>query len=250
MNSSARTGLLAVTALALSACSTLYTLDVSSYSDPSMELDNTYVLLSGGGELDINSPEFDEYAAQIERALEPKGYRRLGEADLETAALGIYVSVGVGDPSKRIHTVSRGFYESPYAENSQAAVRASGNSGAGRGGQSSAQPTPVTPPTAELLTGYEESGFATTVYTKYLHLLAIDFQSFIKEVATVGRANAKHKAVWSIDIETTGQPKDLSEVVPVMVAAGQRYVGDNTEGIVQVKMSGNDKRIEAIKGQR
>ena len=54
----------------------------------------------------------------------------------------------------------------------------------------------------------------------------------------------------SIDIETTGQPSDLADVVPVMVAAGQPYLGASTEDVVQIKINSSDSRIAAIKGGR
>lgn len=243
----ARNGTTVILALSLSACGTLYKLEVAAASDPSANFDKTYVLLSGNSGLDMKSPEFNEYSAQIERALSLKGYQRLGEDQLSAAAVGIYLSVGMGDPSRRVHTVSQGLYETPYAENSTAVVRASGNNSGGGGQSGQQQSNPVSTPAPEVLTGYQNTGFATTVYTKHLSLVAIDFPSFVSDVARVGRENAKPRTIWSIDVETTGQPSDLSEVVPVMIAAATPYVGTTTDGFVQVKLSSDDKRIQAIK---
>lgn len=252
MKSPTRIGVAAGVALALSGCGTLYTLDVTAYNNPNLELelDKTYVILSGNPDINVNSPEFQAYADQVERALSPKGYRRLTEDGVSSAALGVYVSVDVGDASKRFHKVSTAVYETPYAENSTDVLRSSGNSQASRGGtgQQGQQPTPVNAPAREVLAGYEEAGFATTVYTKHLNLVAIDLQKYIEDIASVGRTDAVPKEVWSIDVETTGQPKNLDEVVPVMVAAGQPYVGASTEDVITVKMSETDRRIDAIRG--
>lgn len=249
MNSPTRIGVAAGVALALSGCGTLYTLDVTAYNNPNLELDKTYVVLSGNTELDVNSPEFQEYADQVERALSPKGYRRVDEDQLSKAALGIYVSFGVGDPAKRMQAVNTAIYERPFRENSSTTVRTSGiGGGTGSGGGSSGQQTPARLPEAEILTGFEKSGYATTVYTKSLNLVAIDLQEYISSIAKVGRSEAVPREVWSIDVETTGQPSDLSDVVPVMVAAGQPYVGDSTDTVVTVKMSDSDRRIDAIRG--
>ena len=106
MKSPSRIGIAAGVALALSGCGTLYTLDVTAYNNPNLELDKTYVVLSGNPNLDVNSVEFQEYAAQVERALSPKGYRRIDEDQLSDAALGVYISFGVGDPSKRVQAVN------------------------------------------------------------------------------------------------------------------------------------------------
>ncbi len=93
---------------------------------------------------------------------------------------------------------------------------------------------PVVTPTPEILAGFEETGFATTVYTKHMNLIAVDLQKYIRDIATVGRTKAVPKEIWSIDIETTGQPGDLSEAFPVMIAAAQPYLADSTEDFVQV----------------
>lgn len=245
---SARVGIVAFMSVFLSGCGTLYKLDVIAAADSSKSFAKTYVLLPGSPELDIESADFDSYAAVVERSLEPMGYIRQDVDQLSFAALGIYVSAGIGNASKRVHTVTQPIVETPYPENSPGAVRSSGSSsGSGGSGQSTGQqPPPATMPTREVLTGYQRSGFVTTVYTKYLSLRAIDLPGFAEEVARVGRDNAVPVTIWSIDVETTGQPSDLNEVVPVMVAGGQAYIGKTTNGYVQLKISSTDKRIRAI----
>lgn len=243
----ARVGIVAFMSVFLSGCGTLYKLDVIAAADSSKSFAKTYVLLPGSPELDIESAEFDNYAAIVERSLEPMGYRRQDVDQLSSAALGIYVSAGIGNASKRVHTVTQPIIETPYPENSPSTVRSSGgSSGGGGSGQSSQPPPPVTMPTREVLTGYQRSGFVTTVYTKFLSLTAIDLPSFAAEVARVGRENAVPETIWSIDIETTGQPSDLNEVVPVMLAGGQAYIGKATNGYVHLKISSTDKRVQAI----
>lgn len=231
--------------LAISGCGTLYKLDVTAYNNPNIEVGKSYVVLSGNPDLSVSSPEFIGYANQVEKALEPKGYRRVQDGDLSVAELGIYVSMSISDPTKRYHSVRTAVYESPYPQESASQVRASGGGNPGGGGTSGAQTMPATPPQEEL-SAVEEQGFATTVYTKHLNLVAIDLQKYIKDIAEQGRQEAVPAEVWSIDIETTGQPRDLGEVFPVMMAAGQPYVGDSTKDVVQLKMSGSDKRVSEI----
>lgn len=228
----------------LSGCGTLYVLDVIAAADSSKSFAKTYILLPGSTDLDIESAEFNSYADVIERSLEPMGYVRQDVDQLSSAALGIYVSTGISNASKRVHTVSQPIVETPFPENSPSAVRSSGGS-SGSGGANQ-PPPPVTAPTREVLSGYQRTGFATTVYTKYLSLTAIDLPGFAEQVARVGRENAVAATIWSIDVETTGQPSDLYEVVPVMVAGSQAYIGKTTNGYVQSKISGTDKRVRAI----
>jgi hypothetical protein len=244
MKSIAHVGGITGVALGLSACGTLYRIDVTAYNDPKVELEKTYVVLSGTPEIQVNSPEFNVYADQVERALAGKGYRRLAANELADAALGIYFSADIGDPSKRYHTVATGFYESPYAENPTSVVRSSGQNSGGQ------RPPPPPPPPPEALTGYEETGFATTVFTKHLNLVAVDLQEYLKDIAALGREQAVPREIWSIDIETTGKPADLMEAVPVMLAAGQPYLAESTDDVVQVKLSDSDSRVGQIKGSK
>lgn len=245
MQSFIRTSAIAGLALVFSGCGTLYKLDVVSYSNPNDELDNTYVILSGNPELNVNSPEFEVYASQVERAIEPKGFQRLPADDLSAAALGVYLSVAIGDASKRYHKVSTGIYERPDGEEVSAVVTPKGTSGPNTGGGVG---NVVTTPRPEQLTGYEEKTFATTVYTKHMNLVAVDLQQYINDIKEVGRNEAVPKEVWSVDVETTGKPSDLSEVLPVMLAASQPYVAHKTDDVVHVKMNGTDSRIRQIKG--
>lgn len=226
-------------------CGTLYKLDVTAYSNPNPELDKTYVILSGSPDLSVNSPEFAAYADQVERAIEPKGYRRLPEEDISSAAIGVYLTATVGDPGKRYHKVAQGIYERPAGEEVSGVVQKSG-SPSGPGGGSTGNV--VVSPRPEQLTGYEQKSFATTVYTKHLNLVAVDLQQYISDIKAYGRSAAIPKEIWSIDIETTGTPSDLNEVLPVMLAAGQPYVEDSTDEVVRVKIGGADKRISAIRG--
>ena len=236
-------------AIGLSGCGTLYKLDVVAFSEPDYDLGKTYVVLSGNPNVSVDSPEFNEYAAQVERALSAKGYERVGEEDLSNAALGIYLTADISDPSKRYHEVKTGVYEKPYALENEGAI--SRTSGAGStGGQSGGQPTPVAVPRQEQLSGYEKAGFATTVYTKHLNMTAIDLQQYIKDIEKSGNTTATPKEVWSVEIETTGKPSNLAEVVPIMLAAGQPYVAVSTKDVVQIKMNETDKRIDAIRNSR
>lgn len=247
MHSVTRISAAVAIAVGLGGCGTLYKLDVVAFSEPDYDLGNTYVVLSGNPNVSIDSPEFNDYADQVERALSAKGYQRVGEEGLSTAALGIYLTADISDPSKRYHEVKTGVYESPYALENQTAITRSGTNTSG--GQSGGQPTPVPIPREELLAGYEKAGFATTVYTKHLNLTAVDLQKYMQDIAKVGNSTATPKEVWSIEIETTGKPSNLAEVIPVMLAAGQPYVADSTQDVVRIKMNESDKRIDAIRGK-
>ena len=241
MNSLLRISGVACLVLNLSACGTLYKLDVYAVNDPNQDLDKTYVILSASPELGIDSPEFKTYADQVEKVLASKGYARSDGEDLSTVALGVYLSAYISDPSKKYHSVQTILRESSANDESE--------SGKLRSSMGSGQNNPMVIESLpeDDLSGASETGFATTVFTKHLNLIAFDLQKYLQDIETEGRESAVPMEVWSVDVETTGSPADLSKVVPVMVAAAEPYITERTDDVVRVKLNGTDKRISAIR---
>ena len=241
MNSLLRICGVACLVLNLSACGTLYTLDIYAVNDPTQDLDKTYVVLSASPELSIDSPEFQAYADQLEKVLASKGYERSDGEDLSTVALGVYLSANIGDPSKKYHSVQTNVYQSSSNdERDPSALRPERDDG-------SKGPMALPTQTEDSLHGVAESGFATTVFTKHLNIIAFDLQKYLQDIETEGRESAVPVEIWSVDVETTGSPADLSEVVPVMVVAAEPYIAERTDDVVRVKLNGTDKRISAIR---
>ena len=240
-----------ICAIVLSGCGTLYKLDVTAFSDPDHELGKTYVILSSSPKIDINSPDFQEYANQLERALAEKNYQRVPGTDLEDVALAIYLQADISDPEKRYHSVTTAMTEPAYDEavTREASSGSGGQGGGGSPGQPTMQTQSVEPPPPEVLVGYEKQQFATTVYQKHLSIQAIDLQRYISDVQQLGRDKAVPHEVWSVDVETTGSPSELDAVVPVMIAAAQPYIGANTDDRVRIRMGESDGRIKTIRGK-
>ena len=240
-----------VFAFVLSGCGTLYKLDVTAFGDPVHELGRSYVILSSNPDIDMNSPAFDAYAGQLERALAEKDYQRVPGDNLQDVALAVYLDADISDPEKRYHVVKTAMVEPAYDEAvTREAPRGSGGQGGGGGSSNRAtsQTQSVEPPPPEVLTGYEKQQFATTVYEKRLSIQAIDLQRYINDVQQVGRDKAVPHEVWSVEVATTGSPSELDEVVPVMIAAAQPYLGGVKADKVRVNMNETDSRIRTIRG--
>ena len=241
MNSVIRICGVACLVLNLGACGTLYKLDVYAVNDPNQDLGKTYVILSASPELGIDSPEFKAYASQVENALEDKGYVRSDGKDLSTVALGIYLSANISDPSKKYHAVQTVLRESSANDESESGTLRS-SMGSGQNNPMGIESLPE-----DDLSGASETGFAITVFTKHLNLIAFDLQKYLQDIETDGRESAVPAEVWSVDVETTGSPGDLSKVVPVMVAAAEPYITERTDDVVRVNLNGTNKRISAIR---
>jgi len=238
-------------ALTLGGCGTLYKLDVAAYSTTGESPGNTYVILSADPDMSINSPEFELHANQLERALGSKGFQRVPGDELDKAALGIYVSANISDPSKVFHTVSRPVYDPGANEDLGSAAKSlgEGNRRSSQAGGSEGFENKLPPAPKERLEGIEENSFATTVYTKQLNLVAVDLQRYLNDIRSLGRSEASPIEVWSVDIESTGQPSDLAAVIPIMIAAAQPYIADETGDVIRVKLTETDQRVSRIKGE-
>ena len=235
------------TALCLSACGTLYKLEVTAYSDPSNEIGNTYVIVSGDSAVSVRSPEFNVYADQLERALVSTGYRRVPEEQLSSADMAIYISAAVDGPTKAYYQANRPIYETVHDDSPVRGARGTGSTTSEIQQQVARVAAARETPPPEALIGNEELPFSRTVYTRHLSVVAVDLQAYLKEIAAVGRPDAKKREIWSVDVKTTGSSRDLAEVVPVMIAAALPYFGTSTEKDVHINMDGLDKKVRAIK---
>jgi hypothetical protein len=234
--------------LTLSACGTLYKMDVAAYSSTSDSLGNTYVILSADPKFTIGSPEFELHADQLERALDAKGFQRVSGDNLAEAALGIYLSTSISDPSKVFRYSAAPVYSESSTESMESANKDSSSTGRTKMVTNGMFDTLPGAPT-ETLDGYQQNGFATTVYTKQMNLIAVDLQRYLQDIQSRGRSDASPIEVWSVDIQCTGQPSSLSEVIPVMIAAAEPYIADETGDVVRVRLSETDKRVSRIKGE-
>ena len=161
----------------------------------------------------------------------------------------MYMYVEISDPAKRYHQVNNAVMETGYDTTTTRESQTVGNNqGGGSQGQGGSQTRSVEPPRPDMLIGYETQQFATTVYAKHLRIRAVNLHRYAKDIEQFGRDKAVPQEIWSVEVETTGRPSDLGEVVPVMIAAAQPYIVVSTNDNVRVRLGETDSRIRAIKG--
>jgi hypothetical protein len=234
--------------IALTGCGTLYTLDVTANSNESIDSEKTYIVVSGSPGLPAESPAFDAYAAQLEKVLADHGYTRVDSDDFDKASIAVYLTAAISEPGKEYHTVRTSQKETIDPEFASSAVRSSGNKAQSSSGGGSSSPVEYAP--AERLTGYQQAKFATTVYTKYLNLVAIDLADYLEDVNTKGKSEAVPEELWSVDVTTTGSPDSLDEAMPVMLAAAKPYIGSDSDEPVRVSLDESSRAVAAIRGKR
>jgi hypothetical protein len=234
--------LLGMTVLAvLSGCGTLYELEVRAVNPESSKLEGTYVLIPQTSDIDRESAEFMKFADQIERGLANSELQRLPSAQLADADMIIVVDYQVGDPELVGHSSEVPMFQSRGSVESEEGAKETG--GRPRPSQGANAPTGVVdaPPTKELV-GTQAYTFVRTVYWRELSLRAITFDWDGSDFSSISRTGS----LWIVMVSSLGSSGDLNEVMPVMIAAVQPYIGVHSEELIVEKMNGIDKRIKAI----
>ena len=94
------------------------------------------------------------------------------------------------------------------------------------------------PPSTEFA-GFREYQVTVTVYEKYLRLSARS-----TEPVAEGRPAPE---VWTVDITSEGESRDIRKNLPVLVAASIDYIGKDSHGQKTIKMKDGDKDVAFIK---
>jgi len=94
-------------------------------------------------------------------------------------------------------------------------------------------------PPHEEMVGYHDVVLTTVVYEKHLRLTARD-----NAPAVEGRPPAE---VWTVDITSEGESRDLRKTLPVLAAASIEYVGVDSHGEKVIHIKDTDKDVAFVK---
>src|SRR5439155_23904931 len=94
------------------------------------------------------------------------------------------------------------------------------------------------PPTTQLM-GYRDYVITTVVYEKYLKLSALS-----TETTAEGRPPSE---VWTVDVTSEGESRDIRKNLPVLVAASIEYIGKDTHGQKTIKIKDSSSDIAFVK---
>ncbi len=77
-------------------------------------------------------------------------------------------------------------------------------------------------------------------YRRYFNLVAID--------AGHKLPRNSNEILWSLKVFSIGTNRNLSEVLPAMIAAAEGYIATNTETPIVITIAGDDEKVKSIKG--
>jgi len=223
--------LVAAAALFLAGCATTVTVD--SLAKPDAEKSISYRITNKNPLVADDSLRYKEAAGFVKTALSGKG---MYEAPENTKPdLVVSLDYGVGPPEMRRETVSEPVYVEIPGERRTVQVQ----SGTTPTGQPIYSTIVVQDPPTTQLAGYRDYVITTVVYEKYLKLSAIS-----TEPVAEGRPPSE---VWTIDVTSEGESRDIRKNLPLLVAASINYIGKDSQGQQTIKIKDSDRDVAFVK---
>jgi hypothetical protein len=214
----------------LSGCSGGYKVKVDALAKPNAENSISYRIQATGAKVDPKSLRHKEAEKFVKTALSGRGLYEAPRA--EQADLVINIDYGISSPkvSKELHTepIYRTIPGRVYTTVVQVGVDKNGN-------PIYATQTYRDPPSTEYI-GDREYTVTVVNYEKYLRLSARE-----NKVAGDGAPPAE---IWTVDVSSEGESRDLRKHLPVLAAATIDYVGKDTRGQKTIKLK--DEKDSAI----
>jgi len=230
----------AVAALALTGCGTLYTVEVNARAQSSSELDRTYVILPGDPGVDIRTEEFQVFADQVERTLEPQNLARIEQTQWRKADLIVLARYDVSEPEKVGHSSKTPMFQRTQVADTEEGTRQSGGQG---GNESGGHTNSVEASATDEFLGIQSYTFVRTVFWRSMMLRAIPRESYDLD----DPAGQKVLAIWSVTANSKGSSPIAEEFVPALLAVVAPYVGTSTEGHEVEKINGTSRKIARVR---
>ena len=230
---SSRALALAITGLFLTGCATTHEVKVDSLAKPDAEASISYELKNRNPLVADDSLRFKEAANLVKTALSGRG---LYEAPPNTKPdLVVDMDYGVGPPQMKKETVSEPVYITIPGQIRTERVQV--------GTDSQGRPiyqtiTVQDPPTTEFA-GFREYIVTVVVYEKYLKLSAKENSEPVE-----GRPQQE---VWTVDVTSEGESRDIRKNLPVLVAAGIDYIGKDSQGQKTIRIKDTNSDIAFVK---
>jgi len=222
-----------VFSLLATGCATTYDLKVDAVAKPKAENAISYEIRNKNPLVADDSLRYREAANLVKTGLSGRG---LYEAPANVKAdMVIDLDYGVGQPQLRRETVSEPVYITLPGQIRTERVQV-GTDSQGRPVYQTV--TVQDPPTTEFA-GFREYIVTVVVYEKYLRLTARE-----NKEAAEGQPPVE---VWTLDITSEGESKDIRKHLPILVAASIDFVGKDTQGQKTIRIKDNASDIAFVK---
>jgi hypothetical protein len=225
--------LLLASTLFLGGCATTE-VTVDSLAKPDAENSVSYEIKNSNPLIADDSLRFKEASDYVRTALSGRG---MYEAPPNVKPdLVVAVDYGIGPPQSKIEMITEPVYiEIPGRVRMERRVVGYDRS---TGAPIYGTVTVQDPATTEFA-GFREYEVTTTVYEKYLRLTARETAE-----AAEGRPTSE---VWTVDVTSEGESRDLRKNLPILVAASIDYIGKDSHGQKTIKIKDKDSDVAFVK---
>jgi hypothetical protein len=219
--------------LLLAGCATTHEVKIDSLAKPNAENAISYEIKNRNPLVTDDSLRYKEAANMVKTALSGKG---MYEAPPNTKPdLVVNLDYGVGPPQQRKETVSEPVYITVPGQIRTERVQVGTDS---QGRPIYQTVTVQDPPTTEFA-GFREYMVTVVVYEKYLKLSALE-----NKEAAEGRPQQE---VWTVDVTSEGESRDIRRNLPVLVAATIDYIGKDSQGQKTIRIKDSNSDIAFVK---
>lgn len=225
--------LFAFAGLLLSGCVNSTEVKIDSLAKPKAEEAISYKIHNTNPQISGDSLRNKEAVGFVRTALSGKGMYET--TDASRADLVLDVDYGVGPPQLRRETVSEPVYITLPGEVRTERVQV----GTDRNGNPIYQTVTYQDPPRTELAGYRDYVITTVVYEKFLRMSAKENKP--------GQEGRPSTEVWTVDVTSEGQSKDIRKTLPILAAASIDYVGKDSHGQKVIRLKDNDKDIAFVK---
>ncbi len=217
----------------LAGCTTTHELKVDSIAKPRAADAVSYEVRNKNPLVADDSLRFKEAAGFVKTALSGRG---MYEAPPNTKAdMIIDVDYGVGPPKVKQEMVSEPVYVTVPGQIRTERIQV----GTDSQGRPIYQTVTVQDPPTTQFAGFREYMVTLTVYEKYLKMSARE-----NKEGTEGRPAPE---IWTVDISSEGESRDVRKHLPIMVAASIDYVGKDSQGQKTIRLKDNASDIAFVK---
>jgi hypothetical protein len=217
----------------LAGCATTHVLKVDSIAKPKAESSISYEIKNRNSLVAEDSLRYKEAANLVKTALSGRG---MYEAPANTKAdMVVDLDYGVGPPQMRRETVSEPVYISVPGQIRTERVQV----GTDSQGRPIYQTITVQDPPSTEFAGFREYVITVVVYEKYLKMSARENKDPVE-----GRPAAE---IWTLDITSEGESRDIRKHLPVLVAASIDYIGKDSQGQKTIRIKDTSSDIAFVK---
>lgn len=224
---------LLLTGLLLSGCTTTHELKIDSIAKPRAADAISYEIRNKNPLVADDSLRFKEAAGFVKTALSGRG---MYEAPPNTKAdMVVDVDYGVSPPKIKQEMVSEPVYVTVPGQVRMERIQV----GTDSQGRPVYQTVTVQDPPTTQFAGFREYMVTVTVYEKYLKMSARE-----NKEATEGRPVQE---IWTVDVTSEGESRDVRKHLPILVAASIDYVGKDSQGQKTIRLKDNASDIAFVK---